>query len=121
MMNVCHNTPIIVNGYTVQETCGGNFRAWNENVSILFLAEGRNGGLYWNVKSITRNGRTYTSQRYHYPYISIAGAIAMYLADNNYLWDYKAQAPLLETRKAAKQAINAQRIAVGKAPLYMEV
>ena len=49
------NTPIHMNGYKVSEIGGGNFYAVNDNETVRFLVEGRNGGLYFKPIAVTRN------------------------------------------------------------------
>lgn len=95
------NTPIHMNGYKVSEIGGGNFYAVNDNETVRFLVEGRNGGLYFKPIAVTRNNRYYRAERFLFKYIRIVREIAFQLADNDYIWDYWAQAPLLETRKIA--------------------
>lgn len=70
------------------------FRAIGNGIEIFFQAEGRNGGTYFHIKSVTKNGRTYTAQRYHYPYIAIVREASFILRQNNELWDYVKQCPL---------------------------
>jgi hypothetical protein len=120
MMNVCHNEAIIINGYSVTGGNGGNFTAQNEKVSIFFLAEGRDGGLYTKVTGYYDKvkDRRYNGQRYLYKYICPIQAIGFYLADNNYLWDYVQQRPFIEAREDAKRKHNEQRAAEGKKPIY---
>lgn len=101
MMNVCHNTPITINGYSVLSLNGGNFQAENKEGKIFFLAEGRNGGLYTKVTGYYNKitNKRYNAQRYLYKYIHTVQGISFYLADNNYLWDYVQQRPFLEARE----------------------
>ena len=120
MMNVCHNTPITINGYSVLSLNGGNFQAENKEGKIFFLAEGRNGGLYTKVTGYYNKitNKRYNAQRYLYKYIHTVQGISFYLADNNYLWDYVQQRPFLEAREDAKRKYNEQRIKEGKKPIY---
>lgn len=121
-MNVCHNKPVIIAGYSVYDINGGQFRAVNADRVILFTAEGQNGGLYFNVNSYTckTTGRCYHAQRYLYKYIPLVRAFAFYLADNNYLWDYKEQKPLTETRLAAMLKCDRVRAKGGRPLIYPE-
>lgn len=121
-MNVCHNKPVNIAGYSVYDMNGGRFRAVNQDRIILFTAEGRSGGLYFNVDSYTDNAtdRCYRAQRYLYKLIPIVRAFAFYLADNDYLWDYKEQKPLTETRLAAMLKCDRARAKEGRALIYPE-
>lgn len=121
-MNVCHNQAVTIAGYSVYAINGGRFRAVNQDRIILFTAEGRNGGLYFNVDSYTdkATGRCYRAQRYLYKHIPIVRAFAFYLADNDYLWDYKAQKPLAETRLTAMLKCDRARAINGCPLLYPE-
>lgn len=97
-MKNCQNNSIQIGAYRVEEIGGGEFRAYNREETIIFKAEGRNGGLYFMPKSVYKNGRLYTAGRFLQRYILTVRELAFYLADNDYLWDYLAQKPLLETR-----------------------
>lgn len=92
------NTTMEVNGKTfiLNGGQGGCFTATTNDYSIYFKAEGRNGGLYFNIISVTYNNKTYKAQRYHYKYIIVVREISIKLRKNNYLWDYVQQKPLLE-------------------------
>lgn len=76
----------------------------DKNIYICFEAEGQNGGLYLNIKSIINNNRVYTAQRYLYKYIPFIRDISIILCLNNYLWDYEENKPLMESRE--KQGYN---------------
>ena len=121
MMNVCRNKAIEIKGYTVTDR-GQFFVAVNDSIELQFIAEGRNGGLYFHVVGYVNksNGRVYKAQRYLYKHISTAGMIANYLAENNYLWDYKQQRPFLEAKVSEMKKVDKVRISEGKAPLYKE-
>lgn len=92
------NTSMEVNGknFILNGGQGGRFTATTNDYSLYFNAEGRDGGLYFNIISVTYNNKTYISQRYHYKYIPIVRDISIKLKENNYLWDYIQQKPLLE-------------------------
>lgn len=121
-MNVCQNKPVTIAGYYIYYINGGRFRAVNTDRVIPFTAEGRNGGLYFNVNSYTDNatGRCYKVQRYLYKYIPLIHVFADYLADNDYLWDYEEQKPLTETRLSAMLKYDRARAKEGRPLVYQE-
>lgn len=71
----------------------------DKNIYICFEAEGKNGGLYFNIKSIIKNNRVYTSPRYYYKYMPFIREISFILCLNNYLWDYETGEPLTVSRE----------------------
>ena len=77
----------------------------NDNVKVIFEAEGRNGATYSKVKSYWNKvtDRCYTAQRFTIKYECLASEAAYILAKNDYLWDYEAQCPLIKTRQKALQ------------------
>lgn len=112
----------VVNGYKIEELNGGHFIARNDDYSIMFIAEGRNGGLYTSVKSYTnkRNNRTYQAGRFTFKFISTVCGISATLAEMDVLWDYKLQKPFLEAKVEAMRKTDANRAKEGKEPLYSE-
>ena len=71
----------------------------DKNIYICFDAEGKNGGLYFNIKSLIKNNRVYTAQRYYYKYMPFIREISFILCLNNYLWDYETNQPLMTSRE----------------------
>ena len=97
MMNNCYNYPVSVNGYLVLNN-GYHYQAQKENDKkvIFFTAEGRNKRLYVKILGLYDGRRRYNAEKYLYKYRIIVQKIANYLKDNDYLWDYERQCPLLE-------------------------
>ena len=71
----------------------------DKNIYICFEAEGKNGGLYFDIKSLIRNNRVYKAKIYFYHYIPLIREISFILCLNNYLWDYGASKPLMDSRE----------------------
>ena len=67
-----------INNYNVQESVPGSFRAISGKNGIYFTAEYKNG-LYFNIKSVWDEKRTYTAQRYTYKHIPVVREIAFSL------------------------------------------
>ena len=107
-------------GFIINGGVGGNFTAFNNDICISFVADGRNGGLYWMPKSYfdKTKKRNYTAQRYLYKYIGLSRKLAECLFQNNCLWDYKTQEPLKDSMLKAKRKENQRREKQGKCPLY---
>ena len=99
IMNVAKNEKI--NGFKVSELSGSVFVARKDDLTIRFVAEGRNGGTYTRIEAVTTNGKCYTAQRYHYKYVGIVQSIGYQLLMNNMLWDYVDQCPALESYEKA--------------------
>jgi hypothetical protein len=121
MLNVCRNKAIEIRGFKVTDR-NHYFVAVNDTIELQFIAEGRNGGLYFKpVGYIDKsNGRVYKAQRYLYKYIPEVRELASYLAENNYLWDYVQQRPFLNAKIDAMKSIDKTREHDGKPPLYKE-
>lgn len=117
MLDTCYWENVTVNGWKIRDE-NQFFVAKKDEVQLAFTAEGRNGGLYFNVRCAMVNGRYYQAQRYLYKFIPTVRDLAFYLADNNFLLDYTAQRPFLDVREENKRKVDAQRIASGQAPLY---
>ena len=120
-MNACYNKAVKIEGWTVRDN-NYYFSARNDisGNRIDFIAEGRNGGLYFHVEGFYNRltDRYYKAQRYTIKFIPQVRELAFYLAHNDYLWDYGTQTPFLESRENEKRRINAKRIAAGRVPLY---
>lgn len=99
IMNVAKNEHI--NGFSVSELCCNVFVARKGNLTIRFIAEGRNGGTYTRIETVTNKNRCYTAQRYHYKYVGIVQSIGHELLMKNLLWDYIEQCPALESYEKA--------------------
>lgn len=87
-----------INNYNVHESVPSSFRAISGKNGIYFTAEYKNG-LYFNIKSVWNEKRTYTAQRYTYKYIGVVREIAFELLKAGKLWDYVNGCPALETYK----------------------
>ena len=86
---------------TIEILYNGNFQKWNldcdctpplyrilnDDVKIWFVAEWRNG-CYFHIKSVTYNGKTYETQRYHYKFIPLVREAAFWIYENEGLWSY---------------------------------
>ena len=49
------------------------------------------GGSYFQIKSVTRNGKTYSAQRYHYKYIPLIREATYKIYNEIGLYDYMEQ------------------------------
>lgn len=78
------------NDYTIERITSNIFRMFTENEKtvIIFEAEYKNG-LYFKVKRIVNNNKTYTAERYFYKYIHDVREATYKLALNGDIWDYK--------------------------------
>lgn len=70
------------------------YRAFLSDCVVFFSAEYKNG-TYSKIKSVTKGGKTYSAQRYHYQYIPVVRDIAFALLKADKLWDYARQQPAL--------------------------
>lgn len=73
--------------YTIEELFGGRYVIAGNGVRILFDCEWKNGS-YFKIKSVTKNGKTYQAQRYHYPYIQVVREATFEIYKNCGLYDY---------------------------------
>lgn len=85
--------------YKIYQSIYGFKIILDKNTYICFEAEGKNGGLYSKIKSLVKNNRAYTAQRYLYKYIPFIREATFILCLNNYLWDYEVNEPLMELRE----------------------
>lgn len=85
--------------YKIYQYQSSDFKIIIDKNILCFEAKGKNGGLYFNIKSLIKNGKVYTAQRYFYKYISFIREISFILCLNNYLWDYEENKPLIESRE----------------------
>ena len=94
------DNPLIYQGWTITEVDSCLFKAYNDDVGILFEAEYDNG-LCYKIKSIhtKKNDRVYTAWRYHLKYYSAVCDISFELLKNNYLWDYQNNQTALKSYK----------------------
>lgn len=78
------------NNYTIERMTSNIFRMFTENEKtvIIFEAEYKNG-LYFNIKKVVTNNRTYNARRYFYKYIYDVKEAAYKLALNGNIWDYQ--------------------------------
>lgn len=99
MLKACHNTPVNIDGWTVRDLNGGMFSAMKDEITVLFLAEGRAGCLHFILRSYFdfSTNRNYTAWKFIKKYEYEIKMIAETLARNNYLWDYEWQKPFYET------------------------
>ena len=118
ILKSCYWNTITVNGWTVQGEAGNRFRAINGDTIISFEAEGRNGGLYFNIRRVSYAGRYYTSPRFTAKYTATVRELAFHLANNDYLWDYVLQCPYNDAAAGRRKEVNAERVARGLQPLY---
>ena len=85
--------------YKIYQSIYGFKIILDKNIYILFEAEGKNGGLYFEIKTLVKNNRAYTAQRYLYNYIQFIREVSFILCINNFLWDYEENEPLMELRE----------------------
>lgn len=85
--------------YKIYQSIYGFKIVIDKNAYICFEADGKNGGLCFKIKTLVKNNRAYTAQRYLYKYIPFIREISFILCINNYLWDYELNEPLMESRE----------------------
>ena len=68
-----------------------NFRLYGHGIEIFFTAEWKHGGSYFQIKSVTKNGKTYSAQRYHYKYIPLIREATYKIYNEIGLYDYMEQ------------------------------
>lgn len=73
--------------YTIEELFGGRYVIVGNGVRILFDCEWKNGS-YFKIKSVTKNGKTYQAQRFHYPYIQVVREATFVIFKECGLYDY---------------------------------
>ena len=94
------DSPLIYQGWTITEVDSSLFKAYNDEVGILFGCEYYNG-LCYKIKTIhnKKNDRIYKASRYHLKYYPIVCNIAYELLKGNYLWDYQYNQLALKSYK----------------------
>ena len=78
------------NSYTIERITSNIFRMFTEKekIVIIFEAEYKNG-LYFKIKRIVNNNKTYNAERYFYKYIHDVREAAYKLVLNGDIWDYQ--------------------------------
>lgn len=74
--------------YTIENVVANLYNLVGNGVRIFFECEWRNGS-YFHIKSITKNGKTYQAQRYHYPYIPAVREATFMIFKYCGLYDYR--------------------------------
>lgn len=74
--------------YKIEEITGPAYRIYNNTVSIVLWMEWKNGGSYFQIKSVSYRQRTYTAWRYFYKWIQLCREATYIVAKENGLWDY---------------------------------
>lgn len=74
--------------YTIENVVANLYNIIGNGVRIHFECEWK-GGSYFKIKSVTKNGKCYQAQRYHYKYIPLVREATFVIAKEDGLWDYK--------------------------------
>lgn len=74
--------------YTIEDVVGGMYILKGKGFHVLFECEWKNGS-YFKIKSVTKNGKTYQAQRYHYQYVPAVREATFIIFKKVGLYDYK--------------------------------
>lgn len=81
--------------YTIENVVANLYNIIGNGVRIHFECEWKNedycewkNGSYFKIKSITKNGRCYQAQRYHYKYIPLVKEATFEIYKTTGLYDY---------------------------------